>query len=274
VKDVPYKVHFFSGLQELQDFAPLSKLIASLQRNMPNHDVENYFIQKREMLSKADATVIACRGAPNNYDVLGLISMRMMPKREEECPSFAFVWTVHVAESMQKGPLLMRLIAALFLAEAKTGMSLPTWTALKTFHPSSYYALLRLREMIGPSALLHPRIDCTKGPHVQENIVAANTAKCIATQVEPGHAFDGDVSVIRGAGGVIGSGYWQNAPRSRNESINKFFDKYLTPNDRMLCLLGLTNDDAKRSALYLLEKWLMSGRTSRLEHKPQRGEKP
>lgn len=248
------QVKHFPSIESLREFSPLERVVASLQSNMPNHNVQSYFEQKPTLLANADDIAVAWNGSSSGSDVVGLIALRHY-MAQEDSPSFVHISTIHIAEEKQKGMLLKRLIASAYLGIWNRKGSLPTWTALKTFNPSTYNVLLRLKRMLGSSAVLYPTMAKEKEDNEGKNLRVMTVAANIAARLEPECVFDSDFSVIRGGGGVVGGNYWLTDPRSNHNKINHFFDQRLTRADRMLCLLGLNEELGKSNALKLITRW-------------------
>jgi hypothetical protein len=251
-----YREHIkhFPSLESLKNFSPLEQFLASLQDNMPNHNVQSYFEQKPTLLANADDIAIAWNDSPSGSKIVGLIALRRY-MAQEGSPSFVHISTIHIAEAKQKGMLLKRLIASAYLGLWHREGSLPTWTAVKTFNPSTYNVLLRLKRMIGSSAVLYPSMEKEKEGNGCKSLMVMPIAVGIAARLEPECTFDRHFSVIRGGGGIIGGNYWLTAPRSTHNEINHFFDRHLTPADRMLCILGLDEELCKSDALKLITRW-------------------
>lgn len=248
------KIKHFPNIESLKKFSPLEKVLASLQGNMPNHNVQSYFEQKPTLLANADDIVVAWDDSSCGGNVVGLITLRRY-MAQKGSPSFVHISTIHIAEAKQKGILLKRLIASAYLGMWQREGSLPTWTAVKTFNPSTYNVLLKLKRMIGSGVVLYPSIEKEEEDNMCKSLMVMPTAVSIAARLDPECIFDRHLSVIRDGGGVIGGNYWLKAPRSNHDKINHFFDQRLTPADRMLCILGLDEQLGKSDALKLITRW-------------------
>ncbi len=249
------EVCYYSGLEPLKAVLKYEKIIDSLQAALPNHDIQGYFKRKSTLLAEANHIAIAWNGLPNKDkgSVIGLITARKYSAHKEQ-PEFIHISTLHIAEEKQRSILLKKLIAKIYLGISQQKKdNLPTWTAIKTFHPSVYNALLRLNQICGSGVWLYPTLD-SNFPEDEEKIVE-RVASQIATRLEPDCIFDSTLGVIRGGGGAIGGSFWSTKPRSSHSKINLFFDERLDAKDRMLCILKLDGERGKASAMKLLTRW-------------------
>ena len=258
------EVNYFSGLDALETTIGYNQIVASLQAALPNHCVQNYFEQKPTLLADANHLAVAWSDSPNgsNSNVIGLIAGRNYIAKDR-IPTFVHISTLHVAETQQRGLLLMRLIAAIYIGIWELEGNLPTWTAIKTFNPSVYNALLKLMQIIGKGAVLYPTF--TGKNNEYEDMLNKDIIAGIASCLEPNCLFDDDAGAIRGGGGTVGSSYWPTKPRSSHCEINRFFDKCLDSTDRMLCIFGLDDEYGKLAAIKFLNRWIGSS-NSHLSH--------
>ncbi len=250
------QVCYFPSLAALETAIGYDQTIASLQAALPNHRVQNYFQQKPTLLAEADHLAVAWNSSADGSDgnVVGLITGRNYTTQNTSL-AFVHISTLHVAEAQQRGSLLKKLIAAMFVGIWQREGNLPTWTAIKTFNPSVYNALLRMQQMIGDGVVLYPE---STGTRSENNMAIEYVAGQIAALLEPNCLFDTATGAIRGGGGSIGGSYWPATPRSSHDEINRFFDERLAATDRMLCVLGLDEKRGKPSTVKLLTRWMAS----------------
>lgn len=245
------QIKHFSSVASLETTYSLKQIVTSLQANMPNHNVVSYFEQKPTLLAEASDIIIAWDDPGSETNVVGLMTLRHY-MAQKESPDFVHISTIHIAQARQRGTLLKRLITFAFLSIWKRVGNLPTWTVLKTFNPSTYNVLLKLKRMIGSGVMLYPDL---QEKNETCNLTMVQIATSIAARLEPECAFDNYLSVIHNGGGIVGGNYWLTAPRSSHHEINDFFDRCLTPSDRMLCIFGLDDRLGKPAALQLFAKW-------------------
>jgi hypothetical protein len=79
-----------------------------------------------------------------------------------------------------------------------------------------------------------------------------DTAGQIARVLSPGLPFEPDTGAIRGGAGDVPADFWPEFPASSDKRVNDYFQRHLTPRDRLLCVLSCQSEAAQTAIMKAL----------------------
>ncbi|MEW1724031.1 hypothetical protein [Streptomyces sp. NPDC093109] len=210
-------------------------VVEGLTRHLPRHRIADYFAVKDALLGGAGHRHAI---AAENGDCVGLATASL---RGYDHGEFLYIETLLVSEKHHGTFLTQQLISELFGGVVKDLGDFPDLVAMKTYNARTY---VLMSAFAGPEskALLYPRIDGTPSDHA-----ARTTARALAEALGSGRDFDSGSGVVTGGGGEVPADFWPDFPASRDQRVNTYFQRELTPHDRLLCFIDSSRPEAKKS---------------------------
>ncbi|MFF9808954.1 GNAT family N-acetyltransferase [Streptomyces coeruleorubidus] len=200
---------------------------------MPHHKIGAYFSVKGAMLHGDHRHALA----EEDGECIGLAAASYRSSRTRD---FLYIETLLVSEDHQGSPVTGQLLAALFGGIVKERGEFPDLIAMKTYNARAY-VLMRSFVEPGSGALFYPEVDRDNSAAAEE--MAAEIAEALGA----GFDFDATHGVVPGGGGEVPGDFWPHFPASRDDRVNEFFRRHLTPQDRLLCFIDSSTAESKRS---------------------------
>lgn len=208
-------------------------VVRGLERNLPHHKIGAYFSLKGAMLHGDHKHAFA----EENGECIGLAAASYRRFRDRE---FLYIETLLVSEEHHGSPVTGQLLTALFGGIVEERGEFPDLIAMKTYNARAY-VLMRAFAGPGSGTVFYPELD-------RDN---SGPTKGIATEIAGalggGFEFDATHGVVLGGGGQVPGDFWPSFPATRDELVNDFFRRHLTPRDRLLCFIDASTEEAKRS---------------------------
>jgi hypothetical protein len=213
-------------------------IVECLIRAMPELKMREYFAAKRNWFSEFDFLVLAAERGGS--DIVGLMSSRWQLMNGAE---FLHISTIFIAERYRRSGLIKHMSALHMHSVYQGQRGFPRLVALKTCNPTAFSCLRMFSALDG--VRFYPRIT---GRSQDRGLM--QIACSVAAQLCPGLPFCCETAVIRNAS--VPLGFYRELPVSRKDSVNRYFDRHLTPDDRILCLVSLSDANTPLEVLRVL----------------------
>jgi len=213
-------------------------IVECLVRAMPELKMREYFAAKRNWFSEFDFLVLAVERGGN--DIVGLMASRWQLLNGAE---YLHISTIFIAERYRRSGLIKHMSALHMHSVYQGERGFPRLVALKTCNPTAFSCLRMFSALDG--VRFYPRI---AGRDQDRELM--QIASRVAAQLCPDLPFCCQTAVIRNAS--VPLGFYRELPVSRNAGVNRYFDQHLTPDDRVLCLLSLSQAKTPREVLRIL----------------------
>jgi hypothetical protein len=211
------------------------KVVADLQKNMPDYGVEQYFESQKHMFDEAKHLAIGVDRRTNEV-------VSMFASRWSECRSapFMYFWTGMIGNDYRGTPLFVQTRAIFYNGVTCSRLGFPNLIATKTYNPT-IYKVLHAGFCRSPSIKIYPDIYNVDRPDVEMRALARELAGIIC----PGHVYLEDKSIVLGAQRAVAPDYFPYMQKTDDPVVWKFFSENVTRADQVLCVLRIP-DDAKR----------------------------
>lgn len=213
-------------------------IIKGLIDTMPNHDILNYFYNKKHILNDADHVSTSSI----NNTCVGLVAMT----EHKVCNYFTcYIETVFISEKLHGSSLFFNLIRSIINGIYSKIKTFPDFICMKTYNPKTY---ILMRYFIkNNNSIFYPNILNKNSIELQK------LAKEIILIVSTEYNLDVSKGIVKGGAGKISNNFWKTRPLSKKNEINNFFINELQSNDRLFCFIDARNNDVKHNILNLLK---------------------
>lgn len=229
-----YHLFYRSGSGELRDQTK-KWLIESLARAMPDLKIMEYFRLKTDWFSEYDHLIVAVDA--DTGDVIGLLTSRW---NDRDAEPFLHISVQMIARRYQRTPLLKRMWSLHFRKVKDGRHGVPSIIALRTYHPTVYTSMRIFTRVVGIK--LYPDLRATT-----QDATMARLAESVARRLGPGLEFSPTTGVMKRAS--VPPDFYPALPESRDKAVASYFERNLSPADRLLCVLAVTTEEAKRRLL-------------------------
>ena len=222
-----YTLLYMSGGQA---FAPGIKewIVRGLIAALPDLKMEEFFRIKKNWFSEFDCLILAVESKTGQ--LVAALASRW--HQHERRPFFLHVTTQWITHRYQLSSLLNR-----------GPFGFPSLWALKTCHPAAFSAIRLFARL--PGVHFYPDIEAK-----QHDPWMADLARQVASRISLNLKFSADTGVIRGAS--VPAGFYSALPITGKPKLARYFRQHLSVDDRILCLLRISDEAAKRRILALL----------------------
>lgn len=225
-----------------------ASIIRELNAVMPRFDVAQYFGSQPTIFSDYDHLVVAVN---EQSEVVGMIGARWLKMGEEP---FFYLWTAMVGDQFRSTPLFRCIVAELFVqTSARRGF--PSLIVTKTYNPVVYNIIYRLTRGMDDTEL-YPNVD---GPQSETSRALALR---IASSVCPSLPFEVETGRVVGGQAVLAPNFFPEMQASKNSDVFGYFERLLTRDDQILCVVQLGKEGRSRLEQRLLRELGLKGSTS------------
>jgi hypothetical protein len=225
---------------ELSPRFSAEKIIEDLSREMPQHQIDFYFQEKKSMFSRENTSAVARKDGI----FIGLI---VLSKHNCDGSQCIYINTLLIAERFQSQSVSFKLISTAFQAAYDRHMKFPDYIFMTTYNPITYCMMRWFCSDKEASAFLYPSLV------ESENDAAVTIANKIALELHPTRQFNSAHGVIKGGAGNISKHFWPSYPASRDQQVNNYFKKHLADDDRLLCIIFCHKQSDKNIVISNLE---------------------
>lgn len=233
-----YTLLYMSGGQA---FAPGIKewIVRGLIAALPDLKMEEFFRIKKNWFSEFDCLILAVESKTGQ--LVAALASRW--HQHERRPFFLHVTTQWITHRYQLSSLLKHMWAFHLQMLNRGPFGFPSLWALKTCHPAAFSALRLFARL--PGVYFYPDIEAK-----QQDPSMAELARKVASRISLNLKFSADTGVIRGAS--VPAGFYSALPTTGKPKLARYFREHLSVDDRILCLLRISDEAAKRRILALL----------------------
>lgn len=211
-------------------------IVRGLIKAMPALKIEEYFKAKGTWFAEYDYLLIAVERTTD--ELIAVLSSRWLDL--EDGLGVLHVTMQLITSQYQKTHLLKHMWGAHFRMVSQSRVGSPSVIAWRTCNPVAFKAMRTFTRIDG--VRMYPDIDAeTQDPWMTE------LARRIAARISPGLGLCARTGVIKGASVPVD--FYPALPTAHGDALNRYFAEHLTLADRLLCVLSISTDAAKRKIL-------------------------
>lgn len=211
-------------------------ILDGLADSLPSLRIRALFECRPDLLTAAEVSILAVTARDER--VVGILTASDVTTRDGA--DFLHIPIQMIGERYQRSLLLKRMWRVLLRdCVSRTG-TLPDLFVLRTCNPSAFAAMHAFTRLAGVT--MYPDI-----AHPSEDHALHATACAVADRLNPSARFDPRTGVLHDIGRP--ADLYPEVPAGRREVLDRYFRSHLTPSDRLLCLLRLETEAAKRRVL-------------------------
>jgi hypothetical protein len=229
-----YNLCYRSGAVQLRDETK-KWLVEGLASAMPDLQILEYFRLKTNWFSEYDYLIVAVDAETRR--LIGLLTSRWDDHNRKP---FLHISVQMIAQRYQRTPLLKRMWSFHFRKVKDGRYGVPSVIALRTYHPIVYTSMRIFARVDGIK--LYPDL---RG--AGQDLEMSRLAESVASRLSPGLEFSPSTGVMKHAS--VPPDFYPALPESRDKTVMSYFERNLGPADRLLCVLAITTEEAKRMLL-------------------------
>lgn len=214
----------------------IEKAISELTLAMPQHKVNSYFMAKPETIAGTDLCLFCYTKETN--ECCGFLSCNVAEIAGKTC---IMLYTLLISEKQHGTRVTYSILQSLFSTlSQKIGLDYE-YIILKTVNPRSFKILASFSDI--QNSAFFPQILLSNDNELADFSIQ------LANYLHPGFRYNKENGVIYNASGEVPDDFYQKMPQCRDAVVNEFFSANLTLSDRMICILHLSDANA-RAQLY------------------------
>ncbi|MGP2540615.1 hypothetical protein [Pantoea eucalypti] len=214
----------------------IDKAVKELALAMPQHKVNSYFSAKPETIAKTDLCLFCY--TKDTDECCGFLSCNVAEIAGKTC---IMLYTLLISEKRHGTRVTYSILQSLFsVLSKKIGLNYE-YIILKTVNPRSFKILASFSDI--ENSAFFPQIILSDDNELTDFSIQ------LANYLHPGYLYNKKNGVIYNASGEVPDDFYQQMPQCRDTDINEFFSANMTLSDRMICILHLSDANA-RSQLY------------------------